>query len=387
MIRRTALLIISLILGVITYNSLRSVPPDEVPDTQFVLPDVDLNIRAPLVLAPPLRTSGRHIVDANGTRVKLASVNWYGASDIYFVAGGLNVRHRDEIAATIKEMGFNSVRFPYSDQMVVENPIIDPEYLSANLDLFDGYDLRQDADSRKADSGQGPRALDVFNACVKAMTDTGLAVIINDHITNAAWCDGMNLCDSSWKNDQLWPFCKIQQTTQSWIENWKTIMKPFVDNPLVIGADLRNEPRGVWGTMTWKKWAEAAEQASEALLKMQPEWLMFVEGTSSANDCAYNLPQKAVRICRLTECYRLRSEISTYQTLPSQPNRLLQPCLLLVRLGNPPISSLSHTTLPIFPLRHGAEVGIPARKRRSSSLGGGIRSSGRWWERRLPLLE
>jgi endoglucanase len=80
--------------------------------------------------------------------------------------------------------------------------------------------------------------------------------------------------------------CKIHQTTESWIENWQTIMEPFIDNPLVIGADLRNEPRGLWGTMTWNMWATAAEQASEALLEMQPNWLMFVEGIASANDCS-----------------------------------------------------------------------------------------------------
>jgi hypothetical protein len=132
--------------------------------------------------APPLRTAGRHIVDANGERVKLASVNWYGASDIYFVPGGLDFRHRDEIAATIRKMGFNSVRFPYSDQMVIENPVVALEHISANLDLLDDYDLGQ------ADNGmQGPRALDVFNACVTSMTNAGLAVVINDHITNAHW--------------------------------------------------------------------------------------------------------------------------------------------------------------------------------------------------------
>ncbi|KAK6438892.1 hypothetical protein LTR95_004904 [Oleoguttula sp. CCFEE 5521] len=63
-------------------------------------------------------------------------------------------------------------------------------------------------------------------------------------------------------------------------------MKPYVDNPFVIGADLRNEPRGLWGTIPWSKWAVAAEQASEALLAMQPDWLMFVEGVSSASDCS-----------------------------------------------------------------------------------------------------
>jgi hypothetical protein len=111
----------------------------------------------------------------------------YGASDVHFVAGGLDIRHRSEIATTIKEMGFNSVRFPYSDELVVRNPFISPEHISANLDILDAYNLNYNDASRHKDKLHGPRALDVFTACVKAMTDVGLAVIVNDHITNAQW--------------------------------------------------------------------------------------------------------------------------------------------------------------------------------------------------------
>ena len=81
--------------------------------------------KADLDFAPPLQTAGRHIVDANGKRYKLASINWYGGSDIFFVPMGLDVRHRSDIAKTIKKMGFNSVRFPYSDQMEVRAVLVD----------------------------------------------------------------------------------------------------------------------------------------------------------------------------------------------------------------------------------------------------------------------
>jgi len=46
-------------------------------------PLVDLDDE-PEVLHAPFRTKGRDIVDSNGRRVKLASVNWYGASDEIF---------------------------------------------------------------------------------------------------------------------------------------------------------------------------------------------------------------------------------------------------------------------------------------------------------------
>jgi hypothetical protein len=76
-----------------------------------------VNTSGPL-FKPPLSTQGRNIIDENGTRLKLASVNWYGASDELFIPGGLDVQHRQDIAATIRQLGFNSVRLPYSDEMV-----------------------------------------------------------------------------------------------------------------------------------------------------------------------------------------------------------------------------------------------------------------------------
>ncbi|KAL7817808.1 glycoside hydrolase [Trichoderma gracile] len=214
----------------------------------------------------PLRTAGRNIVDADGHRFKLSSINWYGASDELFVPGGLDVQHRNVIAETIKKMGFNSVRLPYADELVMRNPVIEPGLVLANPDL------------------QGLRALDIFEAVTTALTDAGIAVIINNHITRATWCCGADPCDAGWANDHLGPLCAVKQTEEEWIQHWGEVMGRFVHNPLVIGADLRNEVRGLWGTMPWSKWAAAAEKCGNRLLKMKPDWLIIVEGTESAND-------------------------------------------------------------------------------------------------------
>lgn len=219
---------------------------------------------------PPLSTSGRYILDTNGTRFKLASINWYGANDELFVPGGLEVQHRSTIAHTIRQFGFNSVRLAYSDEMVSTNPIIAPSLLAANSDLY-------------LNNATAVRALDVFHAVVDALTDVGIAVIPNNYITSATSCCGVDPCNSAWYNDHLYPLCRVQQTEESWIENWETIMEPHIHNPLVVGADLRNEVRGVWGTMSWEKWARAAELAGDRLLRMNPNWIIFVGGIGSEN--------------------------------------------------------------------------------------------------------
>jgi endoglucanase len=216
--------------------------------------------------ALPLRTKGRNVVDQNGRRFKLSSVNWYGGSDELFIPGGLDVQHRDTIATTIRLLGFNSVRLPYSDEMVMVDPPILPHLLSANPDLI------------------GLNAMDVFEAVVQSLTDAGIAVIINNHITSATWCCGADPCDAGWANDHLGRLCRVKQTEEEWIEHWETVMERFVTNPYVVGVDLRNEVRGVWGTMPWSRWASAAEKAGNRLLAMNPDWLVVVGGTESGND-------------------------------------------------------------------------------------------------------
>ena len=215
----------------------------------------------------PLHTRGRDVVDARGKRFKLASVNWYGASDELFVPGGLDVKHRGEIARMVRRLGFNSVRLPYADELVVRNPVVAAHLLAANPDLV------------------GRRALEVLEAVVRALTDEGVAVVVNNHITSATWCCGADPCDAGWANDHLPAvMCRVRQTEEEWIEHWEEVMRRFVGNPLVVGADLRNEVRGVWGTMTWDRWATAAERAGNRLLKMNPDWLIIVGGTESQND-------------------------------------------------------------------------------------------------------
>lgn len=92
-----------------------------------------------------------------------------GGSDELFVVGGLHLQHRSFIAEKIQNLGFNSIRLPYSDEMVMLNPLIDPSLLLANQDLV------------------GLRALEVFQEVVKSLTDAGIMVIVNNHIIQVTW--------------------------------------------------------------------------------------------------------------------------------------------------------------------------------------------------------
>jgi Cellulase (glycosyl hydrolase family 5) len=129
-------------------------------------------------IATPLSTRGRFIVDANGRRVRLAGVNWIGAHMDDGVAPGLDRVPRGALAKTIARLGFNCVRFPFSVWMTRLTSPVPDRYLAANPDLY------------------GSTPLQVYDACVAALTCASLIVIPNCHMLSAGWC-----CANDDRND------------------------------------------------------------------------------------------------------------------------------------------------------------------------------------------
>jgi len=68
-------------------------------------------------------TSAGQILDSEGKSVRIGGVNWYGFETTDEVAHGLTSQDYHAILSDIKNLGYNTVRIPYSNQMV-EHPII-----------------------------------------------------------------------------------------------------------------------------------------------------------------------------------------------------------------------------------------------------------------------
>jgi endoglucanase len=220
----------------------------------------------------PLRTDGPRIVDQNGTRVRLVSVNWFGAESGEFVVGGLDKKPLEEIARTIRAGGFNSVRLPWSNEMVESNPVIEARYLSANPDLV------------------GTHALDVFDAVIEALGHEGLMVVLDNHRSRGDWC-----CDEA-HGDGLWHTPAFPET--AWLADWRTMALRYRDRPHVIGAELHNEIRPdpsqalvpTWGGGDPRTdWRAAAIRGGEEVLAVAPHWLIII-GTPD-----YQMDLRAVR--------------------------------------------------------------------------------------------
>jgi endoglucanase len=207
----------------------------------------------------PLHTAGQYIVDRHGQRVRLNSANWYGAESTDFVVGGLQGASLEGIVDKIKDLGFNAVRLPWSNELYESNPVVPSYALAANPGM------------------QGEDALTILDQVVKVLTRAEIMVILDNHSSNAEWCCGPD-------GNTLWYNAQYPQT--SWISDWEGMAARYKNNPWVIGADLRNEPRenATWGGSSATNWQAAAELGGNAVLAVNPNLLIFVEGVNYAID-------------------------------------------------------------------------------------------------------
>ncbi len=225
-------------------------------------------------LRGPLSTSGRYIVDSSGNRVKLKSGNWHGSSGTWNGSGddddpannnagevghraplGLDRVPMETIIHDFKALGLNSIRLPFSNQMIRDTRPV--KGLTANPAL------------------NGLTPLEVYDNAVHALTGAGLAVILNNHTTSSRWCCGLD-------GNEFW---NSGQSTEAWVNDWVFLAERYKNDPGVVGADLRNEVRRTtwhdpnWGWGDNQDWEAASELAGNRILKdANPNLLIMIEG-------------------------------------------------------------------------------------------------------------
>ncbi|MFJ9805852.1 glycoside hydrolase family 5 protein [Streptomyces wuyuanensis] len=225
---------------------------------------------------PPLSTRGRYVVDAEGDRFKLKSGNWHGASGTWTGSGspddpannhageksdrmplGLDRAPMSEIVAGFRELGLNSVRLPFSNEMVHDTRPVADASVAANPAL------------------KGMTPLQVYDAAVGALTDAGFAVILNNHTNTTRWCCGVD-------GNERW---NASQSAGTWENDWLVMVRRYRDNPRVVGADLYNEVRRSvlddpnWGLGDRHDWFAASQRLGDRILQeANPDLLVIVEG-------------------------------------------------------------------------------------------------------------
>ncbi|MEV6008774.1 cellulase family glycosylhydrolase [Streptomyces sp. NPDC051976] len=223
----------------------------------------------------PLSTRGRYIVDAGGNRFKLKAGNWSGAQGTWEGSGdtgdpannqagqvshniplGLDRAPLGQILGDFHSLGLNSVRLPFANAMIHDTNAVPDSAVAANPQL------------------KGDTPLQVYDAVVKALTDDGFAVVLNNHTTTYRWCCGLD-------GNERW---NSGQSTQQWEDDWVFLVNRYKNNKRVVGADLRNEVRrDTWDDPNWgsgdahDEYA-AFEDAGNKILRADPDALIIMEG-------------------------------------------------------------------------------------------------------------
>jgi endoglucanase len=205
---------------------------------------------SPSTIGLPLSTRGSQIVDATGRSVFLRGVNWFGIETELHAPGGLSNRDYKEMLAQIKSSGYNLIRLPYSVQSLRA-----PNVNGINFQLGSNQEL------------QGKSPLEVMDAIIQEANRQGILILLDSHRLNDQRIPEL------WYDDEF--------TEADWINTWKMLATRYKNQANVIGADLKNEPHGraSWGTNdSATDWRLAAERAGNAILDINPKWLIVVEG-------------------------------------------------------------------------------------------------------------
>src|SRR5437870_1150925 len=206
-----------------------------------------------------LNTFHSELVDASsGCQMNLTGVNWFGFETSTYAPHGLDVRNWRDMLRQIAQLGFNTIRLPYTNQL------FDP----ASKPLGINYRLNPDL--------KGLQGLALMDRIIQGAGSLGVKVILDRHDPTA------DLRPALWYTDQM--------PQSHWIADWVMLAQHYRGNATVIGADLANEPHGpaTWGDGNPSTdWRIAAEQAGNAVLAANPDWLIIVEGIDQYQNDSY----------------------------------------------------------------------------------------------------
>lgn len=209
-----------------------------------------------------LHTSGSRILDSSGATFNFSGLNWFGFETASFVPHGLWSRDYRELLDQVADLGYNSLRLPFS------NAILQPGNMPNGIDFSEG---------KNADL-QGLTPLEVMDKIIAAAGERGLKIILDNHRSTPG---------GGPEGNGLWYTAEYPESR--WISDWQMLADRYNGNTTVVAVDLRNEPHGAcWGCGDpLTDWRLAAERGGNAVLEANPNLLILVEGVAVVNGESY----------------------------------------------------------------------------------------------------
>lgn len=210
------------------------------------------------MLSPPnyLHTSDSQILDTSNKVVGLSGINWFGFETSNNVPHGLWTRNWEDMLDQVKSEGYNVIRLPFSNAMLKQG--VKPS----------GIDYQKNPDLN------GLTSLQIMDKIVRGANERGIKIILDNHRSTPG---------GGPESNGLW--YTSEYTESDWILDWKKLARRYKNIPAVIAVDLRNEPyNACWGCGDPSKdWRLAAEKAGDAVLSINPNLLIIVEGVAVHN--------------------------------------------------------------------------------------------------------
>jgi len=206
---------------------------------------------APAVSLPPegyYSTRGNQIIDSTGEEVRLRGVNWFGMEGTLGTPDGLYARNWQDMMEQMVDVGFDTIRLPFSLQNA------QPGWMPRDIN----YSLNSDL--------IGLSSLQILDKVVDYAGILGMKIILDCHRSSSG--PGPN-------ENGLWYDQNFSET--QWIDTWKALATRYLGDSTVIGMDLQNEPHGA----SWTDWSAAAERAGNAIHEVNPNLLIIVEGVGN----------------------------------------------------------------------------------------------------------
>ncbi len=194
-------------------------------------------------------TSGNQILDSNGDPAVFNGINWFGFETANYSPHGLWTRSMDSVLDQMSSFGYNLIRLPFSNQM------------------FDSASAATSIDYNKNPDLQGLTPIQIMDKLIAKAGARGMKVFLDRHRPDSGG------------QSELWYTAAYSE--QRWISDWQMLATRYNGNDTVIGGDLHNEPHGSvsWGTGNIATdWRLAAQRAGNAILSINPHWLIIVEG-------------------------------------------------------------------------------------------------------------
>jgi aryl-phospho-beta-D-glucosidase BglC (GH1 family) len=215
-----------------------------------------------------LSVQGNKLIDSEGKVVRLTGVNWFGFETSNLHVHGIWSRDTKSMLQQIKDQGFNVVRIPWCNKILEESATLQID--AYGTDPYTGVSPMNEYESTLT------KPVELLDVIVEWCQENDMKVILDNHSRQP---DG-------YMNELLWYTDKTPES--KWIEDWVFLAERYKEYDAVIGMDLNNEPHGKYGNgATWgdsspdTDWNMAAERCGNAILAVNPNVLILVEGIES----------------------------------------------------------------------------------------------------------